>query len=106
MSLSTKQLQMIRALPASAEECFTTIFETNPDLFDRYVVAIKAGLKVGMTSFPEYIHTLDKDEQILSLTIRSLMLSEDQEPLNKYMKEVTTEELVNVRRIIFCSHIF
>ncbi len=106
MSLTKKQLQMIRALPESAEKCFTTIFETNPDLFDKYVLAIKAWLKVGMTTFPDYIRTLDKDEQILSLTIRSLMLAEDQEPLKKYMKEVTPEELVNARRIIFNSHIF
>jgi hypothetical protein len=106
MSLSPKQLQMIRALPESAEKCFTTIFETNPDLFDKYVKAIQQGLKVGMTSFPKYIAPLNNAEKNLSLTIRSLMLSEDQEPFRKYMKEVTKEELINVRRIIFNSHIF
>ncbi len=105
MSLSTKQLQMIRALPASAEKCFTTIFETNPDLFDKYVLAIQQGLKVGMTSFPKYIAPLNNAEKNLSVTIRNLLL-EAGEPLKKYMKEVTPEELVNVRRIIFNSHIF
>jgi hypothetical protein len=59
-----------------------------------------------MTTFPPYIRTLDKDEQILSLTIRGLMLDEDQTKIKKYMTEVTPEELINVRRIIFCSHIF
>ena len=105
MSLKVKHLKMIRSLPESAEKCFTTLFEKSPDTFDKYVTAVKEGLKVWMTTFPSYIRTLTPEDQVMSLEIRKLMLGK-KEDLEKYMQDVTPEELLTVRRIIFNAHIF